>query len=219
MKTNIVIDVEMCAVHLRTSAYPYKNEIIQIGAVMLNEAYEIVDRFSTYVKPRYGRIDNFILKLTGISERAVKEAPDIETALTKMLDWISDKEAVFYSWSPTDFFQIRNEIRFKCQESTRWDPLLDRDNWVDYQQKLGERLRSENLLKLTDALLLAEINTQGSMHNGLDDAYNTALLIAKLEVQKNYLTLIEKIRAREAEQKPLTVSLGSFMQGITLATA
>lgn len=219
MKTNIVIDVEMCAVNLRTSSFPYKNEIIQIGAVMLDEAYEIIDKFSTYVKPRYGRIDNYILKLTGISDRTVKAAPDIETALTMMLEWIGDKEAIFFSWSPTDFFQIRNEIRYKCQESSLWDALLDRDNWVDYQQKLGERLRSEHLLKLTDALLLAEINTQGRMHDGLDDAYNTALLIAKLEVQKNYLTLIEKIRAREAEQKPLTVSLGSFMQGITLATA
>ena len=219
MKTNIVIDVEMCGVKQRKSCYSCRNEIIQIGAVMLDETYEIVDKFSTYVKPRYGRIDNYIFKLTGISDKSIKDAPDIEDALTHMLEWIGSNDAVFYSWSTTDFFQIRNEIRTKCQDSSKLDSLLDIGNWVDYQQKLGKRLCAEHLIKLSDALLLAEVDTQGRMHNGLDDAYNTALMIAKLEVQKNYMTLIEKYRAREAEQKPLSVSLGDLMKGITLATA
>ena len=66
MKVKIVIDVEMCLVQksYEWKDYPYEHEIIQIGAVMMNEAYEPVDEFSSFVHPRYGRIDHFIRKLT-----------------------------------------------------------------------------------------------------------------------------------------------------------
>ena len=61
MKVHVVLDVEMCKVLAKKQEYPYKNEIIQIGAVMMNDAYEIIDQFSTYVRPKYGRVDHFIL--------------------------------------------------------------------------------------------------------------------------------------------------------------
>ena len=41
MRVNISIDVEMCPVQKRIykNIFPYSNEIIQIGAVMMNENY------------------------------------------------------------------------------------------------------------------------------------------------------------------------------------
>ena len=77
MKVYVVIDLEMCEVLLKTNRYPYRNEIIQIGAVMMDESYEIVDKYSTYVKPRFGKINHFISSLTGISERTIKDRIDL----------------------------------------------------------------------------------------------------------------------------------------------
>ena len=219
MNVRVVIDVEMCRVRTKSKGYPHKNEIIQIGAVMLNEAYEIVSRFSTYVKPRYGKIDCFIATLTGISERSIKDAPDIETALEEMLLWIGENNAYFYSWSDTDYYQIRNEIQNKCSENCRWEKILDQSKWIDYQKAFGERMESTRLYKLTEALYLAEIDIEGHFHDGLNDALNTAHLISKLEVHKNYRTLIERIRENEAQQAPLTISLGNILQGLVLETA
>ena len=216
MKIQVVIDVEMCKVQMKAYNYPYKNEIIQIGAVKMNENYEILDSFSTYVKPRYGKIDHFIDRLTGISERNLKGAPDIEDALLKMLQWIGDDETVFYSWSTTDYDQICNEIRYKCRDDLNWDLLLNQENWIDYQERLGARLESQRSLKLSDALELVEIDTKGRAHDGLDDAYNTARMIAKLEQNKDYKTLVERLRANEENQKPLTTSLGQLLQGLSL---
>lgn len=216
MKVQIVIDVEMCGVRARINSYPHKHEIIQIGAIMMDESYEIRDRFSVYVKPRYGKIDRTIASLTGISERDLKGAPDIEDALGQMLQWIGDNEAVFYSWSMTDYYQIRNEIQLKCKNEAKWNVLLDQANWVDYQELLGKRINTKNRLRLADALDLAELDTEGSLHDGLDDAYNTARLIAKLETQKDYKTLIERIRAVEENQKPLTTSLGDYLKGLVI---
>ena len=208
MKTYVVIDVEMCRVQIKRSSYPHKNEIIRIGAVMLDESYEMLSEFLTYVKPRHGKINNYISNLTGITERIIKEALDIEEALLSMLQWIGVNEVIFYSWSATDFFQIRKEILFKCQENSCWDILLDKKNWIDYQEKLGERLEYSRKLRLSEALEMAELEKEGRQHDGLDDAYNTARLIAKLESQADYLTLIEKNRVREEKPEPLTTSMG-----------
>ena len=219
MNIRVVIDVEMCRVRTRTNRYPHKNEIIQIGAVMMNETYEIVSRFSTYVKPRYGEIDCFIATLTGISERTVKDAPDIEAALEEMLLWIGENNAYFYSWSDTDYYQIRNEIQYKCSKDCKWGKMLDQSRWIDYQKVFGERLESTRLYKLAEALDLSEIDTEGNLHDGLDDALNTARLISKLEMHKNYRTLLERLRENNAQQAPLTISLGNILQGLVLETA
>lgn len=186
---------------------------------MLNETYEMVSRFSTYVKPRYGKIDPFIATLTGISERAIKNAPDIEAALEEMLLWIGENNVYFYSWSDNDYYQIRNEIQYKCSRNSRWEEMLDQSKWIDYQKEFGERLGSTRLYKLTEALDLAEIDTEGKLHDGLDDALNTARLIGKLEMHKNYRTVLERIRENEEHQAPLTISLQNILQGLELETA
>lgn len=219
MKVRVVIDVEMCRVHTKNTTYPYKNEIIQIGAVLMNENYEIQSEFSTYVKPQFGKVDYYISMLTGISERTLKNAPHIEEALTQMLNWIGSSEVVFYSWSDTDYYQIRNEIQQKCDEDVRWERLLNQANWIDYQRKLGDRLESYKLLRLTEALDLAEVDTSGKLHDGLDDALNTARMIAKLETNKDYRTIIERLREKEKSQEPLTTPLGGLLQGLLLETA
>ena len=219
MKAWIVIDVEMCRVHTKNVAFPCKSEIIQIGAVMMDNAHVIRSKFSTYVKPRFGKIDNYIYRLTGISDKTVNNAPDIEDALEKMLQWIGENDVCFYSWSATDYSQIRKEIFWKCHENPRWEKLIDQGNWIDYQQTFGKRLGSSKLYKLTDALDLAEVDVEGHLHDGMDDAYNTACLIAKLEENKDYKTILERVRALEMIQKPLTTSLGSVLQGIMLESA
>ena len=115
MKANVVIDIEMCIVQkeYQWKDYPYEHEIIQIGAVMMDEEYEICGEFSSYVRSKYGRIDHFIQELTGISDRDILEAPNLEKALDNMLSWLSGHEVTFYSWSKTDYVQIAREIQAK----------------------------------------------------------------------------------------------------------
>ena len=219
MKVHVVIDVEMCGVKTRNRKFRCKNEIIQIGEVMMDESFVITDTFSTYVRPRYGRIDHMIKALTGITERNTGKAPDIEEALEAMLTWIGPDESVFYSWSLTDYYQIRREFQWKCREDSIWEVLLNQSNWIDYQEQFGRRLKTTACMKLTEALELVELDVHRYLHNGLDDACNTARMIAKLETNRDYRTLIERVREKEREQTPLTVSLGSFLQGLDLEPA
>ena len=50
-------------------------EIIQIGAVKLNEDYQLTDRFSLNVKPEYSPVMPHITQLTGIRQEDVENAP------------------------------------------------------------------------------------------------------------------------------------------------
>lgn len=62
------------------------DEIIEIGALKVR-ADEVVDRFSTLVKP-LGEIDEFITELTGITNDMVAEAPSIAEVLPSFLEFI-----------------------------------------------------------------------------------------------------------------------------------
>lgn len=219
MRKNIVIDLEMCAVQMRTRNYRRKHEIVQIGAVMLNDDYKEISRFSTYVRPDYGKIDHFISSLTGIANRDVKNAPGLKEALFCMLDWIGDGDVKFYAWSDTDYNQVKNELLAKEIEEERFETLTDPENWVNYQRVVDVRFEIGRCLKLSDALMITEVEPEGRLHDGLDDAVNTARLVAKLELHPDYKCMLEKLREEEEKQEPLTTSLGSLLKGIVLETA
>ena len=60
----VVVDLEMCRVPAKMrKEYRYRHEIIQIGAALMDENLNVVDKFSEYVKPQYGYLDDFISKL------------------------------------------------------------------------------------------------------------------------------------------------------------
>ncbi len=219
MEIYVVIDVEMCKVQKCYSwkNYRYANEIIQIGAVMMNKEFQQISEFSSYVKPQYGKIDYFIEHLTGISNKDIRRAPDLEEVLRRMKEWIGEKEVLFYSWSETDYFQICGEIRAKGYDENELSSFLNADNWKDYQKVMKDRLDSARVLSLADALSITDISPEGPAHDGLADAYNTARMIAKVELHPEYKFSVES--AREEKHSPLSVSMGSLLQGLQLEIA
>ena len=74
---HIVIDLEMNKIARSSEARKIcKSEIIEIGAVMLDENLQEIGNFRTYVKPEYNdKIAAEIRNLTGITEAMVANAP------------------------------------------------------------------------------------------------------------------------------------------------
>ena len=217
MKANVVIDIEMCVVQkeYQWKDYPYEHEIIQIGAVMMDEGYEITDEFSTYVCPQYGRIDHFIQELTGIGDKEIMEAPSLEEALDHMISWLSGYEVTFYSWSRTDYVQITREIQTKGMDEEKLAVLLDKEHWVDYQQTAGKRFGKPWRMSLEDALMFAEVEPEGKQHDGLVDAKNTARLIAKMEKNPESRFLQDRLE-EEKTGEPLGTSLGNLLGNLKI---
>ncbi len=96
--------------------------------------------------------------------------------------------------------------------------MMEPCHWIDYQAAFQNRFRLSNSPSLKTALELSEIDHEGKLHDGLDDAYNTARLIAKLETNPDY-QLADPYQAAKQEPEELTYSLGNIFAGLLLGTA
>ena len=97
---HLVIDLEMCKVprDYRSKSYRYAYEIIQIGAVLLDDSFKRIGTLCQYVHPEHGVIDYFIENLTGIKNSQVKKAPKLEEVLIHMIDWLGERDYKIYAW-------------------------------------------------------------------------------------------------------------------------
>ena len=180
MSKYVIVDLEMCNVPkgIKRDAYNWRNEVIQIGAVVVDESLNIADEFMTLVSPEFGAIDNFIEKLTGISRKAVQGAPKVKEALELFVNWLPS-DALLVSWSENDENQIRKEIEAKNILVEGLNDYLD--TWVDCQKTFGEKMNAQKNYKLSEALIIADIDYDEGEHDALVDAKNTAQLFIKME--------------------------------------
>ncbi len=193
MSKYVVYDLEMCKVPkgVKREEFGCRQELIQIGAVLLDEEYNTIDSFMTYVAPRFGFVDSFIEKLTGITPRDTQNAPSTEEALAKFLAWIPG-DAILVSWSESDPIQLYREIDGKQIDLPELEAFLDES--IDCQLEFEERIDATRAYGLAEALSITGIECDAGAHDALVDAKNTALLFAKinlepvLQMSKYYIT-------------------------------
>lgn len=179
MKNNYVVyDLEMCMVlGKERKESGLCHEIIEIGAVLLNEFYEPVDSFMTYVSPVKGRLTSKIKKLTGITKDKLKGAPEIMEALDKFKAWLPENTTLI-SWSENDAFQIKKELSCKDIDCSDMESLLHKS--LDCQLIFADKVNSDKCYSLADALIIANVDYCDGAHDALVDAKNTAYLFKKL---------------------------------------
>ena len=181
--------------------------------ILLNESLKIIDNFSTYVLPQFGFIDTFINNLTGINGTDLHNAPSIEEALRKFVNWLPD-DVKAVSWSRNDEQQIRREIEAKDIYIEGLDAILD--NWIGCQKIFGEKLNSSRCYKLSEALIAADIMYKDGAHDGLVDAHNTALLFAKMEREPQLVLNPYYQNAISEESSSSGFTIGNLFTGIDL---
>ena len=207
----LVIDLEMNGIH--TEEIPM-GEIIEIGAVVLNEEFEIVDKYSTYIKPNNLRISQGVQRLTNITEEKLVKAPNIKEALEKLLQIIPDiNNTTLYTWSDSDTNAIECELNSKNIQIKDIKRLCN--NYIDIQEIFGERVGIENRLNLTKALNMIGLEFNGREHGALADAINTAQILKEIETNKDINDTIKGINSYMG-YKPLTSSMKDLFDNIKL---
>lgn len=177
----IVVDLEM-----NSLANKYQEEralcgreVIEIGAVALDEQYQEIDSFKTFVKPQYNdEIKPYFERLTGISTEMVASAPVFEDAVREFCLWCQsiDDDLQIYQWSDSDMKQILSEMNLKKIVFEKKNQSLLSD-WFDFQKEFGEKLNLTRAVSLKNAVMYAGIEFSGAEHDALDDARNTAVLL------------------------------------------
>lgn len=184
MSNFVVIDLEMCRVpREKRGLYNFSNEIIEIGAVLLNKEFQIIDNFKTFVSPIYGRLTTYIENLTNIKTDDLSYAPTFENALNSFFEWLED-DATMIAWSNNDALQLKTEALCKGFVSDKLDALLE--NYIDCQILFAEKMCSSKVYRLSEALIIANIDYDEGAHDALVDAYNTALLFNKISTDTEF---------------------------------
>ena len=102
----IILDLEW------DSAYSVKhkrfiNQILQIGAVKLNESFDIIDTFEVTVKSAISkRVTGRFAELTGITTEKMLAGVPLDTAVDRFNEW-TDENAVTMTWSDSDLYSIK----------------------------------------------------------------------------------------------------------------
>ena len=108
----IVLDLEFTPIRDPDLQAVARSEILEIGAVKLNEQNAVLEEFQTYVKPQYSRVLPRVTVLTGITEETVATAPSYAEAMANFTDWFRLSQPVLYM---EQFRSERNSERGRSQ--------------------------------------------------------------------------------------------------------
>ena len=202
---HIVVDLEMNKVGKEHRNLGCTMETIEIGAIMLDENFQEISSFRTYVKPEYNtRITSIVRDLTGITYDMVINAPKFNEALKMFSNWCLgvDDDIKIYAWSDNDYKQSKIFL----------------NEWNDFQEEFDTELGFDKQVSLSLALDMAGINFLGREHSALDDARNTAKLFHIFKDRELFDTTLSKI-AEAMKPTDFGTSLGSLFDLSSFAVA
>jgi len=166
-------------------------ELIQIGAVKLNEKLEIVDTFNQLIQPtHYVKLHPRIKRITGITQEELCDAPQFAEAAGRFHGWCGE-DAALLTWGCDDISVLQQNLDFfECGH-------LPFPNFYDIQQLYGRLVGdTKNRAGLKSAMEHFEIEPDENhpFHNALNDAYYTALVFQRFEKPADVLTCPQKAR-------------------------
>lgn len=209
----IIVDFEMNPVagEYKEERQICRCEIIEIGAVIMDESFMVLGEFKTLVKPQYN--DSIYKKyetLIGISTQMVSGAPTFATAYEMFVNWCefygSDYEV--YAWSENDYNQLTAEMELKQYKKA--DKMRPLENWFDFQKEYTEKLGLERIMSLEKALDYAGIEFEGHMQDALCDAKNTAELFAIVRNEER-CNVVLKVVMDVLKPKNISSALGDMI--------
>ena len=155
-----------------------ESEIIEIGAVRLNESLEQEDEFCSFIKPTaYKTINDEVKKVTGITTEMMWSGGDFQTVVDEFLKWCGDDYA-FVTWSNNDIFALEDNMLYHGMKIEDLPECYDIQPMFDDQISMNERNMALNY-----AIWKLGIKVSGDhLHDALCDALETAEVMRKLDL-------------------------------------
>ena len=164
-------------------------EIIQIGAVKLDENRHLIDTFKIAVKPVcYTMMHKKVSKLTHIKTSDLQYGFSFEKALRHFTNWCGE-DFCFLTWGPDDINMLRENMTLHGI-NTEWLP--DTYNLqIIFDKQLTKTNGQVSLLYAMECVG----ETPLAAHDALNDARNTATVCFHLDIDrglKEYPTSVQE---------------------------
>ncbi len=204
----IVMDLEWNAAY-GPKIRGYLNEIIEIGAVMLDEEFREVSSFSVLVRSRLGvRLQAHVRQMTNITRKELENGLPFDQAIAQFRRWLGREEHVVCTWGDGDIRVLLSNTRYFNGGRS----LTYLQNYVDLQAYFQHRLQTSRAqqvgLSAAGEMLGLDINDY-TFHRALGDSRFTADIFRLLhnpEDFSDYVKVCTPDFYAELEYKPRLIS-------------
>ncbi len=153
------------------------NEIIEVGAVKVNQYGENLGTFESFIRPFVNPVlSSFCSKLTSIKQDQVDRADFFPKVIERFKDWVfeEDTDYLLCSWGSFDKQFILNDCKLHKLE-TEW--LMG--NYTDLKGQYSDIKGLDKDKGLKAAVKLEGFEFTGVHHRAISDAENLAKIFIK----------------------------------------
>jgi inhibitor of KinA sporulation pathway (predicted exonuclease) len=152
-------------------------EIIEIGAYIVNRYGEATAQYNAFVRPViHPYLSPFCQRLTSISQEMVSNAPTFDRVYPEFMDWVeanTEGEVTFASWGKMDLRLFRDDCKHHRQDLD-WG-----SDYLDLKQRYNRMKGHANPVGFRSALRREDLEFEGTPHRAIDDAYNLCHLFVR----------------------------------------
>ena len=151
-------------------------EIVEIGAVKLNEDREMISEFSELIKPQiYHEMHNITRKIIHIQMEELEKGKPFEEVMPAFLEWCGEDYG-FCTWGASDLYYLQSNMDFYYMDKLDF-PLKFYNIQQIYADIYDEEGRISKLEKACSELGIPE---DEPFHAAINDAKYTAKVMAKI---------------------------------------
>lgn len=185
----IVIDLEWNGSYSK-KAHGYFNEIIEVGAVKVDEQMRVVDTFRAAIKPVVSKkLSTIVTDLTNITAEELEDGTTFTAMMRQLSRWMGNEPSTVLTWSTTDLLVLMENCRYFTGRQEI--PFLQ--NYMDFQAYAQQRMGVDSsqqlgLARAGEMLGIPEDNM--SLHRALDDSKLTAAILQKVYEADSFVPAI-----------------------------
>ena len=189
-------------------------EIIEIGAVKLDEQFQMVSEFHRLISPKaYTQMHYKISEVTRMDMAELqKEGEEFPEVAAEFFSWCGE-EAIFCTWGPMDLTELQRNMHYHGVENRFPKPLLYYDI-----QKLYALLhnRETGRPSLDTAVEELGILEERPFHRALDDAYYTGKIMQTINFQKvEIYRSVDYYRAPENQSEEIYLKFPNYSKYVS----
>lgn len=154
-------------------------EIIEIGAVKLDEQFHIVDTFQSLIKPQiYNTMHKITAELVNLDMQDLEDAEDFTKVAAEFLHWCGE-DYIFCIWGVQDLTEFQKNMDYYHMNPLSKGPLKYYDIQKLYSLACEDGKVRGSLSHVVEEENLVEEEIE--FHRALGDAYYTARIFKKIQ--------------------------------------
>ena len=157
-------------------------EIIEIGAVKVDKNLNIIDEYSSLIKPKiYKKLHSKIRTILNYDEDDLSLGRGFKEVCSEFLDWCG-KDYIFCTWGPMDLTELQTNMDFYYMDKLP-RPLKFLNLQSIYASVTNTSGIPQSMSKLEKAVSEMNIPENEPFHTALNDARYTALVMKEMKAK------------------------------------